>query len=85
MGSPLTQQRWQRRHKGTYGGTGWITEDSDTIPITSATTPMDGLFVVGDSNFPGPGVPSVAAHGWSAAHELAPFWKQCQMLDKVAP
>ena len=85
VGSPLTQQRWQRRHKGTYGGTGWITEDSDTIPITSATTPMDGLFVVGDSNFPGPGVPSVAAHGWSAAHELAPFWKQCQMLDKVAP
>jgi phytoene dehydrogenase-like protein len=46
---------------------------------------MDGLLVVGDSNFPGPGVPSVAAHGWSAAHELVPFWKQCQMLDQVAP
>jgi phytoene dehydrogenase-like protein len=85
VGSPLTQQRWQRRHKGTYGGTGWITPDSDTIPITSASTPMDGLLVVGDSNFPGPGVPSVAAHGWSAAHSLVPFWKQCQMLDKVAP
>jgi len=85
VGSPLTQQRWQRRHKGTYGGTGWITPDSDTIPITSASTPMDGLLVVGDSNFPGPGVPSVAAHGWSAAHELVPFWKQCEMLDKVCP
>jgi phytoene dehydrogenase-like protein len=85
VGSPLTQQRWQRRHKGTYGGTGWITPDSDTIPITTAATPMAGLLVVGDSNFPGPGVPSVAAHGWSAAHELVPFWKQCAMLDKVAP
>ena len=85
VGSPLTQQRFQRRHKGTYGGTGWITENSDTIPVTSASTPMDGLLVVGDSNFPGPGVPSVAAHGWSAAHELVPFWKQCEMLDKVAP
>jgi phytoene dehydrogenase-like protein len=51
VGSPLTQQRWQRRHKGTYGGTGWITPDSDTIPITTASTPMDGLLVVGDSNF----------------------------------
>ena len=30
-------------------------------------------------------VPSVAAHGWSAAHELVPFWKQCEMLDKVCP
>ena len=85
VGSPLTQQRWQRRHKGTYGGTGWITPDSDTVPITSASTPMDGLLVVGDSNFPGPGVPSVAAHGWSAAHELVPFWKQCPMLAKVTP
>ena len=85
VGTPLTQQRFQRRHKGTYGGTGWITPDADSVPITTASTPLDGLLVVGDSNFPGPGVPSVAAHGWSAAHELVPFWKQCEMLDKVCP
>jgi phytoene dehydrogenase-like protein len=85
VGTPLTQARFLRRHKGTYGGTGWISEDTDTIPITTASTPLAGLLVVGDSNFPGPGVPSVAAHGWSAAHELVPFWKQCQMLDKVCP
>ena len=85
VGTPLTQQRFQRRHKGTYGGTGWIGPESDTVPITTASTPLDGLLVVGDSNFPGPGVPSVAAHGWSAAHELVPFWKQCEMLDKVCP
>ena len=40
------------------GGTGWISPESDTIPITSASTPLKGLLVVGDSNFPGPGVPS---------------------------
>ena len=85
VGTPLTQARFLRRHKGTYGGTGWISEESDSIPITTASTPLDGLLVVGDSNFPGPGVPSVAAHGWSAAHELVPFWKQCEMLDKVCP
>ena len=85
VGTPLTQQRFQRRHEGTYGGTGWITPDADSVPITTASTPLDGLLVVGDSNFPGPGVPSVAAHGWSAAHELVPFWKQCEMLDKVCP
>ena len=85
VGTPLTQARFLRRHKGTYGGTGWISEETDSVPITSASTPLDGLLVVGDSNFPGPGVPSVAAHGWSAAHEIAPFWEQCRMLDKVAP
>ena len=85
VGTPLTQKRFQRRHKGSYGGTGWITEDSDTVPSTTASTPIDGLMCVGDSNFPGPGVPSVSAHGWSAAHELTSFWEQCKMLDKVAP
>ena len=57
VGTPLTQQRFQRRHKGTYGGTGWITPDADSVPITTASTPLDGLLVVGDSNFPRPGVP----------------------------
>ena len=85
VGTPLTQKRFQRRHRGTYGGTGWITPETDTVPITTASTPIDGLLCVGDSNFPGPGVPSVAAHGWSAAHELTSFWEQCKMLDKVAP
>jgi hypothetical protein len=36
--------------------TGWISEDTDSIPITTASTPLPGLLVVGDSNFPGPGV-----------------------------
>ena len=86
VGSPLTQQRWQRRHKGTRGTTSPGSRKTRTpFPSPARRRRWTEMFVVGDSNFPGPGVPSVAAHGWSAAHELAPFWKQCQMLDKVAP
>ena len=74
-----------RRARGTYGGTGWISEDQDTIPITSASTPLAGFLVVGDSNFPGPGVPAVAAGGWSAARELIGPRQTAALLDKVCP
>jgi len=85
VGTPVTQKRFLRRARGTYGGTGWISEDQDTIPITSASTPLDGLLVVGDSNFPGPGVPAVAAGGWSAANELIGPRQTAAFLDKVCP
>jgi phytoene dehydrogenase-like protein len=85
VGTPVTQKRFLRRAKGTYGGTGWISEDQDSIPITSASTPLPGLLVVGDSNFPGPGVPAVAAGGWSAANELISPLQTAALLDKVCP
>jgi len=45
VGTPVTQARFMRRQhsKGTYGGTGWINEQTDTIPITTAATPLDGF------------------------------------------
>ncbi len=85
VGTPVTQQRFLRRARGTYGGTGWISEDQDSIPITSASTPLAGFLVVGDSNFPGPGVPAVAAGGWSAANELIGPRQTAALLDKVCP
>jgi len=85
VGTPVTQARFLRRKRGTYGGTGWISEDNDTLPITSAATPLKGLLVVGDSNFPGPGVPAVAAGAWSAANELISPLQTARLLDKVAP
>ena len=85
VGTPLTQARFLRRKRGTYGGTGWISEDNDTLPITSASTPLKGLLVVGDSNFPGPGVPAVAAGAWSAANELISPAQTARLLDVVAP
>ena len=54
---------------------------SDAVP--SPSTPLDGLLCVGDSMFPGPGVPAVAAGGTIAAHSLVPWWKQWVALDKI--
>ena len=40
------------------------------MAVPSAATPLRGLLVVGDSNFPGPGVPAVAAGGMGARAQL---------------
>jgi phytoene dehydrogenase-like protein len=83
VGTPRTHARFLRRANGTYGGTGWLGGKAQGVP--SADTPLKGLFCVGDSRFPGPGVPAVAASGMAAAHALVPPWQQCATLDKVAP
>jgi phytoene dehydrogenase-like protein len=91
VGTPLTQARFLRREnsQGTYGGTGWIKKKESgeggagAVPVTSAKSNLKKLLLVGDSRFPGPGLPAVAAGGWAAAHELVDFKKQCEVLDKV--
>ena len=85
IGTPKTQERFLRRSRGTYGGFGWCGEDVEGSSVPTAKTPLPGLYAVGDSNFPGPGVPAVAAGGFSVAHELVPFWKQCELIDEVLP
>jgi len=84
VGTPLTQERFLRRNRGTYGGTGWVGGDAP-LAAPSAATPLPGLLCVGDSCFPGPGVPAVAAGGMGAAHSLVPFWQQCNVLDIICP
>ena len=32
VGTPLTQKRFQRRHKGSYGGTGWSRRTATPFP-----------------------------------------------------
>ena len=91
VGTPLTHARFLRREnsKGTYGGTGWIKKQESgqdgagAVPVTSAKSNLKNLLLVGDSRFPGPGLPAVAAGGWAAAHELVDFRRQCEILDKV--
>ena len=91
VGTPLTHARFLRREnsKGTYGGTGWIKKQESgqdgvgAVPVTSAKSNLKNLLLVGDSRFPGPGLPAVAAGGWAAAHELVDFRQQCKILDKV--
>jgi len=76
VGSPLTHKRYLNRHKGTYGGYNW----GYSSPATE--TPLKGLHLVGDSLFPGPGVPAVAATGALAANSIVSAWKHLGLLLK---
>ena len=82
IGTPLTHKRFLRRDEGTYGGHGWVGGDSTAIS-PSAETGVDGLYCVGDSMFPGPGVPAVAAGGAILANSLTPVLEHYSLLEKV--
>lgn len=66
IGTPLTHQRFLRRHRGTYGPA--ISADQGLFP--NCRTPIKGLLRVGDSTLPGIGVPAVAASGILCANSL---------------
>ena len=63
IGTPLTHQRFLLRENGTYGA-GWGSMLKDPL------TPLPGLYLCGDSIFPGIGVPAVALSGSSAANSI---------------
>lgn len=63
VGSPLTHKRFLMREEGTYGA-----EYASMLP--GPTTGLPGLFLVGDSTFPGIGVPAVAVSGANAANTM---------------
>ena len=83
IGTPLTCARFLRRNRGTYGGRGWIKDGQDGVVNLVVNTPLDGLLCVGDSRFPGPGVPAVAAGGMVAAHSLVGALEQAKTIDRV--
>ncbi|MEM7064070.1 MAG: NAD(P)/FAD-dependent oxidoreductase [Cyanobacteria bacterium P01_B01_bin.77] len=66
IGTPLTHQRFLRRHRGTYGPA--IAAGQGLFP--GCKTPIKGLYRVGDSTLPGIGVPAVAASGILCANSL---------------
>ena len=66
IGSPLTHERFLRRHQGSYGPA--ISAGQGSFP--SCQTPIAGLYRVGDSTLPGIGVPAVAASGVLCANTL---------------
>ena len=82
IGTPLTHKRFLRRCDGTYGGYGWV-GGSSTAVAPSSGTGIDGLLCVGDSMFPGPGVPAVAAGGAILANSLSPVMEHYALLEKV--
>ncbi len=79
IGTPLTHERFLRRHRGTYGPA--ISARTGLFP--SAKTPLDRLFCVGDSTFPGIGLPAVAASGMITANTLTSVDRHRQFLETV--
>jgi len=61
IGSPLTHKRFLLREDGTYGA-------AFSDMLKGPTTSLKGLFLCGDSVFPGIGVPAVAVSGANCAN-----------------
>lgn len=79
VGTPLTHERFLRRHRGSYGPA--IKAGVGVFP--GPGTPLPGLLCCGDSTFPGIGLPAVAASGMIAANTLAPVQKHLEMLKDI--
>ena len=79
VGTPLTHERYLRRHNGSYGPA--IKAGEALFP--GVTTPLPGFLCCGDSTFPGIGLPAVAASGAIAANTLAPVDRHLAMLKDI--
>jgi len=81
VGTPITHERYLRRHRGTYGA-GYRADRGQTFP--GPRTPLKGLLCCGDSNMPGIGVPAVAVSGMIAANTLVPVRKHLKLLKELS-
>lgn len=79
VGTPLTHQRFLRRHRGTYGPA--ISARRASFP--GPKTALPGLLGCGDSYMPGIGVPAAAASGMIAANTLVSVPRQLGMLQEL--
>jgi phytoene dehydrogenase-like protein len=79
VGTPLTHERFLRRHQGSYGPA--IAAGKAVFP--GPTTPLKGLLCCGDSTFPGIGLPAVAASGWLTANTLVPVPDHLKLLREL--
>jgi len=80
VGTPLTHERYLRRHRGTYGA-GFRADLGQTFP--GPKTPLPDLLCCGDSTMPGIGVPAVAVSGMIAANTLVPLRKHWKLLNEL--
>lgn len=81
IGTPLTHERFLRRHRGSYGPA--IVAGTASFPFPQ--TPIPRLLTCGDSNFPGIGVPAVAGSGLLACHavDLNSVKPQLALLEQL--
>jgi phytoene dehydrogenase-like protein len=80
IGTPLTHERFLRRTRGSYGPR---VEVGSGPSLPGHTTPLAGLYLVGDYTFPGIGVPATAASGAIAANTIGSVWDHLAMLDRI--
>eukprot|EP00172_Hildenbrandia_rubra_P000800 Plantae.Rhodophyta-Hildenbrandia_rubra.ctg14524.p1 GENE.Plantae.Rhodophyta-Hildenbrandia_rubra.ctg14524~~Plantae.Rhodophyta-Hildenbrandia_rubra.ctg14524.p1 ORF type:complete len:561 (-),score=73.90 Plantae.Rhodophyta-Hildenbrandia_rubra.ctg14524:1646-3328(-) len=80
-GTPLTHERYLRRSRGTYGPL--VQASKGLLPGQRAIREVDALYCVGDSTFPGIGVPAVAASGFMAANGIAGAKKHRILFDRI--
>jgi len=82
VATPLTQARFVKRHEGTYGPG----VDMTRVNLYGAALPpgpktgIEGLYAVGDSTYPGIGVPAAAGSGFFTANSIVSVWKNLGML-----
>jgi carotene isomerase len=79
VGTPLTHERFLRRHRGTYGP--GVLAGQGMLP--GPKTPLSGLYCCGDSSFPGIGLPAVAASGTIAANAIASVSSHRKLLKEL--
>nr|ATQ36019.1 prolycopene isomerase [Proteomonas sulcata] len=81
VGTPLTHERFLRRHRGSYGPA--LKAGESIFP--GPKTPIKNLLLCGDSVFPGIGMPAVAASGMVAANSLGleTLSKHEKLLDEL--
>ncbi|WP_017652717.1 phytoene desaturase family protein [Fortiea contorta] len=88
IGTPLTHAYYLRRYHGTYGP---AMSDDKPLRVYAAgkamfpghTTPIQGLYRVGDSTTPGIGVPAVAASAILCANTLVSPQQTAELLSKI--
>ena len=73
--TPVTWNNWVYRKKGRVGG---IPQQMDRslLDWTPSETPLEGLYLVGDTVFPGQGIPGVTLSGINVYYRLQNFLKQ---------
>lgn len=80
VGTPLTHERFLRRENGTYGP--GVSARESLLPWPS--TPLPGLYICGDSSFPGIGLPAVAGCGLLVANSIGGLRDHLRLLRDIA-
>ncbi|KAJ1458090.1 hypothetical protein M885DRAFT_461295 [Pelagophyceae sp. CCMP2097] len=81
IGTPLTHERFLKRHRGNYGLA--IPAGTKGLAFPKVTTPLPGYYRCGDSTTAGIGVPAVASSGAQCANALLSVWEQLELNSKI--